>query len=142
MTRSQAREQAFTLLFEKSFHPETEMEDIIELGLANELVEDDPFTLRLVNTAWDRLFEIDARIERHAKNWKIKRMSKVALSVLRLAVCELLYIEDVPPAAAINEAVELCKKYASAEDASFVNGILGAVAREREGQAAESAQNE
>lgn len=132
MTRSQAREQAFTLLFEKAFHPQAEMEDIIAAGLDNASIEQDDFTLQLASTAWDRLFDIDACIEQHARNWKIKRMSRVSLSVLRLAVCEILYFESIPISVSINEAVELCKKYAAQEDAAFVNGILGGIARAQE----------
>ncbi len=134
MTRTQAREQAFALLFEKSFHPEADLEDIIALGIANESVQDDAFTVQLVTTAWDKLGEIDSLLEQHAKNWKKSRISKVSLSVLRLSICELLYFSDVPVSVSINEAVELCKKYASQEDASFVNGILGTIAREQEAQ--------
>lgn len=130
MTRSQAREQAFALLFEKTFHPETELDDIITLGLANHSLQDDAFTMQLVGATWSNLFEIDNLLERHAMRWKKNRISKVSLSVLRLSICELLYIKEVPPGVSINEAVELCKKYASAEDAAFVNGILGTVARE------------
>ena len=59
----------------------------------------------------------------------MNRISKVALSALRLSVCEMLYISEIPVGVSINEAVELCKKYATAEDASFVNGILGSVSR-------------
>jgi len=129
MTRTQAREQAFALLFEKSFHPEAEMEDVIELGLQNASVTEDPFTLQLARTAGDKLPEIDARLELLAKNWKKNRFSKVSLSVLRLALCELLFFSDIPVSVSINEAVELSKKYAGTEDASFVNGILGAAAR-------------
>ena len=130
MTRSQSREQAFALLFEKSFNPETDMDDIITISLENELIEPDEFASMLAQTAWDKLFSIDDIIEKYSKNWKKHRISRVALSALRLSICELLYIPSVPVGASINEAVELCKKYATAEDASFVNGVLGSVARE------------
>ena len=129
MTRSKSREQAFALLFEKSFNPETDMEDIIAIGLENEIIEADDFASMLAQTAWDKLYAIDEVIEKYSKNWKKHRISKVALSVLRLSVCELLYISEIPVGVSINEAVELCKKYATAEDASFVNGILGSVSR-------------
>ena len=129
MTRSQSREQAFALLFEKSFNPETDMEDIITIGLENELIEQDEFASMLAQTAWDKLYSIDSVIEKYSKNWKKHRISRVALSALRLSVCEILYIPDVPVGVSVNEAVELCKKYATSEDAAFVNGILGAVAR-------------
>ncbi len=129
MTRSQSREQAFALLFEKSFNPETDMEDIITLSLENDIIEPDEFASMLAQTAWDKLFSIDAIIEKYSKNWKKHRISRVALAAMRLSVCELMYIPEVPVGASINEAVELCKKYATADDASFVNGVLGSVAR-------------
>ena len=130
MTRSQSREQAFALLFEKSFNPETDMDDIISLSLENELIEPDEFASMLAQTAWDKLFSIDDIIEKYSKNWKKHRISRVALSAMRLSICELMYIPEVPVGTSINEAVELCKKYATAEDASFVNGVLGSVVRE------------
>lgn len=109
MTRSQSREQAFALLFEKSFNPETDMDDIITISLENELIEPDEFASMLAQTAWDKLFSIDDIIEKYSKNWKKHRISRVALSALRLSICELLYIPSVPVGASINEAVELCK---------------------------------
>lgn len=129
MTRSESREQAFTLIFEKSFNPETEMEDIIELGLEHELIVPDEFASNLAEMVWNKLYSIDTIIEKYSKNWKMHRISKVALSVMRLSICEMLYIPDVPVGVSINEAVKLCKKYATEDDASFVNGILGSVAR-------------
>ena len=112
MTRSQSREQAFALLFEKSFNPETDMDDIISLSLENELIEPDEFASMLAQTAWDKLFSIDDIIEKYSKNWKKHRISRVALSAMRLSICELMYIPEVPVGTSINEAVELCKKYA------------------------------
>ena len=73
--------------------------------------------------------EIDALIERHAKGWRVSRISKTALAVLRCAVCEILYMDDIPNAAAINEAVELCKGYDEPDTVSFVNGVLGGIMR-------------
>lgn len=129
MTRRESREQAFALLFEVSFHPGTELEDIISLGLENGFLQDDEFSLRLASTAWDRLFEIDSVIEQYSVSWKKSRISKTSLAVLRLAIAEMKYFDDIPVSVSINEAVEICKKYASEEEYSFVNGILGAVSR-------------
>ena len=74
--------------------------------------------------------EIDGIIEKNLKNWKMNRISKVALAVMRLAICEMRFFDDIPVGVSINEAVELCKKYAAKDDYSFVNGILSAVAKE------------
>ena len=74
--------------------------------------------------------EIDQKINDTAKGWRIDRMSKVDLSILRLAVFELLYDDDIPEGVAINEAVELAKSYGGDESSSFINGILGVLAKE------------
>ena len=129
MTRRQAREQAFAILFEKSFHPETEMDDILEISIEQELVKDDEYATSLAKTTWDKLFEIDELIEKNSIGWRISRISKVSLAILRLAICEINYIPEVPVSVSINEAVELCKKYGAEDDAPFVNGILGSIAR-------------
>lgn len=129
MTRRESREQAFALLFEISFHPGTELEDIISLGLENGFLQDDEFSFKLANTAWDKLFEIDSIIEKYSVSWKKSRISKTSLAALRLAIAEMKYFDDIPESVTINEAVEICKKYASEEEYSFVNGILGAISR-------------
>ncbi|HOO25646.1 MAG TPA: transcription antitermination factor NusB [Clostridiales bacterium] len=129
MTRRQSREQAFVILFEKSFHGETPLEDIISLGVEHDLLKEDEYSTKLAQTTWANLEKIDDVIEQNSIGWRINRISKVSLSVLRLAVCEMLFVEEVPISVSINEAVELCKKFASEEEAPFVNGILGSVAR-------------
>ncbi len=129
MTRREAREQAFILLFEKSFNPESDINEIF--ALANELrvLDDDEFVKSLVYTACEKQEEIDEHISANARGWKLNRISKVPLAIIRLALVEILYFEDIPNSVSINEAVELAKKYANPEDASFINGLLGTVAR-------------
>ena len=78
----------------------------------------------------EHLDEIDQLIESKLKNWKLSRISKVSLSILRVAVYELKYMDDVPTNVSINEAVELAKQYANEDDYSFINGVLGAIAKE------------
>ena len=73
--------------------------------------------------------EIDGFIERYARGWKLERISHTALAVMRCAICEILYMEDVPNAAAINEAVELDKNYDDPDTVAFVNGVLGGFMR-------------
>lgn len=130
MTRREEREQAFVLLFEKSFDSETEIAELYDFAVENEAITGSEFIKNLVCTVWEKVEEIDAVIEKYAKGWKINRISKVALAVLRLAICEIKYYEDIPVGVSINEAVELCKKYAAKDDSAFVNGILGSVSRE------------
>ena len=73
--------------------------------------------------------EIDGLISENTVGWKIERISKTALAVLRLSIFEIKYMDDIPLSVSINEAVEICKKYATGEDASFVNGILSSIAK-------------
>lgn len=129
MTRREAREQAFILLFEKSFNTETDIDELI--GFAHELrmVEEDEFINALVKTACEKQEEIDEHISNNSKGWKINRISKVSLAIIRLALTEILYFDDIPAGVSINEAVELAKTYATPDDSSFINGLLGTVAR-------------
>ncbi|MCR5484319.1 MAG: transcription antitermination factor NusB [Clostridiales bacterium] len=129
MTRKKAREQAFLLLFEKSFHPETDIEDILDIASDSELIENDEYVVKTASTVSSHLNEIDEVIEQNLKGWRRARISKVSLAVLRLALCEMLYFDDVPVGVSINEAVEMCKTYSGKDDASFVNGVLGTVAK-------------
>lgn len=73
--------------------------------------------------------EVDGYIAKYAKGWTLSRISRISLSVLRCAMCEILYVEDVPAAAAINEAVEIAKHYEEPETVSFINGVLGSFFR-------------
>lgn len=74
--------------------------------------------------------QIDSRIEAHSTGWKLSRMPKTDLAVLRIAACEILYLEDISPAVSINEAVELAKKYGTDASPKYVNAILGKVAED------------
>lgn len=84
---------------------------------------------RLATTMDDYRIQIDKYIEKYAKGWKLSRISRTAMAVMRCAICEVLYMDDIPNAAAINEAVELAKGYDDAETVSFVNGVLGGFMR-------------
>ena len=77
---------------------------------------------------------IDEKIQRNIRDWKMSRLSRVSLALLRLAIYEMLFEQEIPLRVSINEAVELAKKYGSKEDAPFVNGVLGSVAKELEPQ--------
>jgi len=128
MTRKMAREEAFILIFEKVFNDCT-VEEILEI--ANEVrdLQPDDYINRAFKGVYDNVEELDSIIAENAVGWKINRISKTALAVLRLAIFEIKYMDDIPVSVSINEAVELAKKYATGEDASFVNGILSSVAK-------------
>ena len=130
LTRHEEREQAFILLFEKSFNPEIEVTELYETAIENEIISESEFSKTLALKVIETVEEIDGIIEKNLKNWKMNRISKVALAVMRLAICEMRFFDDIPVGVSINEAVELCKKYAAKDDYSFVNGILSAVAKE------------
>ncbi len=87
------------------------------------------YIIRLAGLMEEYRIQIDKYIEKYAMGWKTSRISKTAMAVLRCAICEILYMEDIPNAAAINEAVELAKGYDEAETVSFVNGVLGGFMR-------------
>ncbi len=128
MTRKMAREEAFILIFEKVFSKES-VEDILELANeARDLVPDD-YIKTVFFGVYEKVDELDGIISENAVGWKIERISKTALCVLRLSLFEIKYMEEIPLSVSINEAVEICKKYATEADASFVNGILSTVAK-------------
>ncbi len=129
-TRREAREQAFALIFEQSFHPEIPVETIIESAKEARIADISEFAKQLANGVENRLDQVDEKIEKYAIGWRKSRISKVALAILRLAVYEIRYEQGIPVSVSINEAVELAKKFAGEEDASFINGVLGSVASE------------
>ena len=131
MSRRKSREQAFALLFEKSFSDAPVMELAEGAQDAREFIIE-PFALSLAQGAEEKLAELDARIDTHSHKWSRGRISRVSLAVLRLAIYEMLYEDSVPVSVAINEAVELAKRYGGEEDSAFVNGILGSISREAE----------
>ena len=129
MKRSEAREQAFALTFERTINRESVSRIIDAAGLSKDMIVDD-FAERLAEGAEQHEAEIDAQIEKNIRGWKMNRPSKVSLSLLRLAIYEILFEDEIPVSVSINEAVDLAKKYGTAEDAPFVNGVLGSVAKE------------
>ncbi|MBR7132834.1 MAG: transcription antitermination factor NusB [Clostridia bacterium] len=126
MTRKQAREEAFILIFEKAFN-DISIEEILEIAREVRDLEPDEYIIGVFSGVFSNLEVIDSLISENAKGWKIGRISKTALSVLRLAIYEIKFIDEIPVSVSINEAVELCKKYATQEEAAFVNGILSSV---------------
>ena len=129
MKRSEAREQAFALTFERTINRESVSRIIDAAGLSKDMIVDD-FAERLAEGAEQHEAEIDAQIEKNIRGWKMNRLSKTALTILRMAVYEIRFEKDIPAQVSANEAVDLAKKYGTAEDAPFVNGVLGSVAKE------------
>ncbi len=129
MTRHESRQAAFCLLFEKTF-TNMDIDEIIQGATETRDLQVNDFTLKLAKGTVEHMEEIDQQIEAKLKNWKLSRISKVSLSILRMAAYEMQYIDDVPVNVTINEAVELSKQYASEDEYAFVNGVLGAIANE------------
>ena len=125
MTRRQIREEIFKLIFQIEFHDTQQLrlslEEETDLGEQQVYVEDKCRDLM------DKVQEIDDCINENVTGWKTSRMSKVDLSIIRLAVYEIRY-EKIDRAIAINEAVEIAKKYSGEQAASFVNGVLARIA--------------
>jgi len=127
--RRKSREQAFIILFEKSFNSDMTVDEILDIAVEAEVIEKDEFTEKLVKKTCENIDGIDALIEKNLKGWTMSRISKVSLALIRMAIGEIIYFEDIPTGVSINEAVEICKIYGSDEDKSFVNGLLGSVSR-------------
>lgn len=147
MTRSTAREIAMHLIYEMQYHEETpeELLDAVfqegyypRLAEESELYADKPnpkqmqYIRSCVLGVYTHLSEIDSVIETYAVGWKIGRISKVSLAVLRLAIYEIQYVEDAPTGVVINEAVEIARRYEEEDKVSFINGILGSYVRNME----------
>jgi N utilization substance protein B len=126
MARKFAREALMKLLYEKDIAGEHHEESLLALIEEFQLIENDEKYIREILYSMDQKQSmIDIYIEKYAKEWTVDRMSKVDLAILRLAMFEILYREDIPYSVSINEAVELAKKYSSEKSSSFINGILG-----------------
>ncbi|MBQ7096517.1 MAG: transcription antitermination factor NusB [Clostridia bacterium] len=130
MNRTKAREYAFILLFEYKFQPKE-----IQSILTDFIEEYNPDTQqayieKVVRGTVERIDEIDGIIDSVSNDWKVERISCVSIAVLRLAVFEIKFCEDIPSVVSINEAVALAKKYEGEEAAPFINGILGKISGE------------
>ncbi len=144
MTRSLVREHLFKLLFRIEFNSPEDMPEQVRLFFEDDIAEsedgydstgsdipeeDRKYISDKYELILSHLPEIDEKIDRAAKGWSISRIGKVELSVLRLAVYEMLYDENIPVGVAIDEAVELSKKFGQESSGSFVNGILATLAK-------------
>ncbi len=132
-TRHRGREVALQMLFQYD-RGEAAPDEVISLyrDCFSEGPLPDEFSLRLFNEITGKIAEIDAVIENSSNNWRLERMSRVDRNILRIGVGELMSAEEVPARVAINEAVELAKRFGAAESPSFVNGILDRVARDKQ----------
>lgn len=129
ISRYKMREQAFILCFEMLFS-DTDIDELADNAgdARDEFISD--YAIDCAKGVADHKDVIDAKISENLKSgWKISRISKVSLALLRLAIYEMLFCGDIPVSVSINEAVELSKKYTVKDDTSFINGVLGSVAK-------------
>ena len=132
-TRRQARELAMQALFYMDMRNNASVEMLERFcGNFNPSKKARPFFRMLVNGVLEAGGELDALIKRFSKNWDINRMSCVDRNVMRIAVFELLYCDDIPPKVSINEAVDVGKKFGTEESGAFINGIMDSIRGELE----------
>lgn len=131
MSRSVAREVAMKLVYSRLLGGDDTPDAVLEKSEIKEPLDlaDETFSLELADGVEATLGEVDALIAANTVDWSIDRISRVDLAILRVAVYEMLYREDVPTGASINEAVELAKRFGGERSYSFVNGILGTIAK-------------
>ncbi len=132
-TRRAGRERAVQFLFGLDFSgypPEEVLEDFWDMSSSNESAR--KYAERLIFGAWDRLEAIDGAIDGALEAWTPGRVGYVERAILRVAVFELLYLPDVPPGVAINEAIEVAKIFGGEEAPRFVNGVLDRIRRDLE----------
>ncbi len=135
-SRRKSREAALQALFLMEMNPSNPLEQSLAVFLENFPVKkgSQPYFFRLVHGVWDQKKAIDRLIKDYAENWRIERMSGVDRNILRMAVYELVYCDDIPPRVAINEAIDLGKQYGTEESGAFINGILDSIFLERSGK--------
>lgn len=144
MTRTAAREIAVHFAFELGFTGQTAdelLEEALNRKTFAQIGEEEPlytefpnetqreYIVKLVKGVYEHSPELDEYISKYAIGWKFSRLNRVAIAIMRVAMYEILYMQDIPNAAAINEAVEMTKHYEEPEVVSFVNGILGSFVR-------------
>ena len=127
MTRREAREAAFSLIFESGFRAEEEREELYANTVKNLEIPKNKYVKTVYFGIADNITDIDALIAKCSVGWKTERMTHVSRAILRLAVYEMLFMEDIPVRVSINEALELAKKYDEDKARAFVNGVLNAV---------------
>lgn len=132
MTRRQMRESAFKLIFEKQFKDEESPDEILALTADIGDIEISAEVRALFEGTVTKSAELDEIIAIYSPKRLMSRIPRINVAILRLALYEILYEKDMPMSVAINEAVELSKKFSQKEDAAFVNGVLGAYARDHE----------
>ncbi|WMJ81860.1 transcription antitermination factor NusB [Clostridium sp. MB40-C1] len=128
MNRRKSREIAMKLLFEMTINKE-EYKYILERFKENTEIKlqdvDFEYITKIIQGIEENIKIIDGQIENNLRNWKLNRLSKIDMSILRLATYEIMFLDDVPDKVSVNEAIELTKKYSDDNSPAFINGVLG-----------------
>ena len=131
--RRSAREEALKILYGLELtgdEPDLALDRLGEESEVSRQVR--VYTDRLVRTCWRERMALDALIARVSEHWALRRMNFIDRNVLRMAACELVFFDDIPPKVAINEAIDIARKYGTDTSGAFVNGILDRIVKERD----------
>ncbi len=139
MNRHQARELAFCLLFEHEFDKGRVPAELYDTAKSARDAEESKYVRAVIAGVSEHEAEIEALVAEASRGWSLARISKVALSILKLSIYEMLYMPDIPIRVSLNEAIELTKEYAEEEARPFVNGILNTVAERAKAARADEA---
>jgi len=134
MSRKKARELSMQTLFQMDMQGcfETEYLERIFEEIKQDSEKDDEYMMKLINLFIERQEEIDNEISGSLKDWKLERLPKVELAILRVAVTEIVGIEEIPNKVSINEALNLCKKFSEEKSTKYINGTLGTIIKKYE----------
>ena len=133
MSRKIAREVAFKVVFETAFQEDEKISKLMEELIQNSdeeyeiTTEDDKYIEEITAGVKEKEAELDEKIKNHLKGWTMERLNKVDVAILRLAIYEILYREDIPYKVSVNEAVELAKVFSEDSSPSFINGVLAEI---------------
>ena len=130
MTRREAREQALSMIFEMNFN-DNSVDEMVDNALIFRDESVDEYAVQIAQQVRLHWEDNLSAVEQYSKKWKANRLPKVSLAILMLAITEIAYVKDAPVGAVINEAVELAKKYAGPEDASYINACWAVMFVER-----------
>lgn len=126
MGRRKARDNAFKCIYELEYHEKNNIDNILDYCFKenNNTDEEKEFIIKTVTGVITNIQDIDSKILSNLKDWTIERIAKIDLAILRLAIFEIIYCNEIPDKVSVNEAVELAKEYGNNESKKFINGLL------------------
>lgn len=131
MNRRESREKVFELLYETEFHKDADVCEVYSVSCENRELTENKYIKAAFFGVCDNKEELDGIIFKHAVGWKPERINKVSKTILRLALYEMIYMDDIPENVSINEALELAKKFDDDNARPFINGVLNAVLKSK-----------